>query len=118
MEKNLSVHSNMNDLLRLKKSLQFIREVARSYEIGLYDHVGFSCALAISRAEELRGDISHFCPVYSAFGELVVHLKQLYDQQVGGREIVHSIEKIISYFGLDRYELIPKQAPLANQDKS
>ncbi len=115
MEGNLTIHSSLNDLLRLKKSLQFIREVVRSYEIGLYDHVGFSCAIAISKAEELEDCVSRFCPVYSSFGELVRFLKGLYEERTGSREAVQLIEKISAYFDLARYELIPRQASQSNQ---
>ncbi len=111
MEGNLTIYSNPNDLLRLKKSLQFIQEVVRSYEVGLYDHVGFSCAIAVSKAEELKNAVSRFCPVYPVFGKLISALQGLHDQHQGREEAAQSIEKINSYFGLDRYELAPKQIP-------
>lgn len=111
MKENLTVHSSPNDLLRLKKSLQLIQEAVRSYEVGLYDHIGFSCALAISKAEELQNTISRFCPVYPVFGLLISALKELHETRRGGREAVQSIEKINSHFSLDRYELVPKQNP-------
>lgn len=111
MEGNLTIHSNPNDLLRLKKSLQFIQEVVRSYDMGLYDHIGFSCALAISKAEELEIAVSRFCPVYSAFGRLIEVLKELHEQHKGGAEAKELIEKIKLYFELDRYELVPKTNP-------
>ncbi len=113
MEKKLTIHSDINDLLRLKKALQFIGEVVRSYEIDLHDHVGLSCVIAISKAEELKSQVSRFCPVYSAFEELAALLKHLCDMRTGSREAQKSIEKISSYFTLDRYELIPK--PIAPQ---
>lgn len=115
MDGNLTVHSNPNDLLRLKKTLQFIREVARSYEIGLYDHVDFSCSIAITKAEELKSYVAHSCPVYPLFGELISALKKFRVQQTGGTKAIESIAQINSYFGLDRYELIPKQSPPTNQ---
>ena len=111
VEENLTNHSHPNDLLRLKKSLQLIQEVVRSYEVGLYDHVGFSCAIAISKAEELENIVSRFCPVYPAFGQLILALKGLHEERTGGPEAVQAIEKINSYFGLDRYELIPRPNP-------
>ena len=111
MEGNLTIHSSPNDLLRLKKSLQLIQEVVRSYEIGLYDHIGFSCALAISKAEELQGAVSRFCPVYAAFGRLIEVLKELHHERKGGTEAKELIEKIKLYFELDRYELVPKPNP-------
>ncbi|GEM_PF-4452607 len=108
MEEKLNIHSNPNDLIRLKKSLQFIREIVRSYEIGLYDHIGFSCVIAISKAEELRNEVSHFCPAYPAFGQLIEALKNLSEKREGIETAIEALEKIHSYFGLDRYSLIPK----------
>lgn len=115
MNRHLTTHSDPNDLLRLKKALQFIREVARSYEIGLYDHVDFSCSIAITKAEELKNCVPRFCPAYPAFGELICALKNFRVQQTGGGQAVQLIDQINSYFGLERYGLVPKQSPLTNQ---
>lgn len=115
MEGHLTIHSSPNDLLRLKKSLQLIQEVVRSYEVGLYDHVGFSCALAISKAEELKNVVSRFCPVYPAFSKLISALKGLHERHEGREDAVQSLEKINSYFALHRFELQPKKNPVISQ---
>lgn len=115
MDGNLTIHSSPNDLLRLKKTLQFIREVARSYEIGLYDHVDFSCSIAITKADELKSCVPRSCPAYPFFSELISALKSFRVQQTSGAKAIQLIDQINSYFGLDRYELVPRQSPLRNQ---
>ena len=106
MKKHLNHHSAADELVRLKKSLQFIREVVDSYGAGLFDHIGFSCALAISKAEELREHISPFCPARHFFDDLIRALKRLYyEDRAAYREAKCQLDKISTYFNLDRYFL-------------
>ncbi len=112
MEIPLTNHSNADELLRLKKAVMFIREVVRSYEIGLYDHVGFSCALAISKAEELKGRVARFCPVISSFDLLIEGLNDLSQGKKTVNQTSEALDEISAYFKLDRYSLVPKHSIL------
>src|SRR3989338_1477389 len=111
MKQFLTHHSGPDQLLRFKKSIQFIQEVVRSYGSGLYDHIGFSCALAISRAEELRDQVSQFCPAYQSLDELVEVLKQLYKGDSVYSEAERHLEAISAYFNLERYALVRRAIP-------
>lgn len=106
MKEYLTNRSTADDLIRLKKSIQFICEVVQSYTLGLYDHVGFSCAIAISKAEELRDRVSPFCPAREIFNRLIGTLKQLSsgDCTVCGHAEEH-LSAIGHYFNLHQYSL-------------
>lgn len=104
----LTRHSNPDELLRLKKSLQFIHEVIRSHEPGLYNHVGFSCAIAFSKAEELKDQISPFCPAYASLGRLIEALRRLSVDPSALAEAKCHLEAIGTYFGLEKYALVPR----------
>ena len=93
--------------MRLKKSLRFIQEVIRSYETGVFSHVGFSCALAISKAEELRDQISPSSKAWQLFGELAETLHELYEGRDVFRRVQEYLNTIRDYFKLDRYSIIP-----------
>ena len=101
MKEYLTNRSPADELVRLKKSVQFIYEIVRSYANGPFDHVGLSCALAISKAEELKGRVSPFCPAYEILNNLIQTLKQLYS---GDRETCQRAEAylaaISNYFNL------------------
>ena len=107
MKQYLNHHSPPDELIRLKKSLQFIREVVDSYGAGLFDHIGFSCALAISKAEELRDYVSPFCPAHNVFQSLIRTLKRLYyDDRRAYIEAERQLDAISAYFNLNRYFLV------------
>ena len=108
MKRNLTSYSEPDQLLRFKKSLQFIHEVIRSYESGLCDHVGFSCALAISKAEELKDQVSRFCPAYRSLDGLIGTLKQLYSGDSAYTEANRYLKAISAYFDLEKYVLVPR----------
>lgn len=105
---NLNHYSKPEELLRVKKTLQFIYEVVRSYRMGLHEHVGFSCAMAISKAEEMLSQISNVCPAYSCVEELIKSLNDLYLSQVGQDRAFEALDKIHSYFHFERYVMTPK----------
>ena len=71
MKEYLTNRSDADELIRLKKSVQFIYEIVQSYSAGLFDHIGFSCAIAMAKAEELRDQVSPFCPAYQFLGNLI-----------------------------------------------
>ena len=106
MKQCLTSYSEPDQLLRLKKSLQFIQEVVHSYALGLCEPIGFSCALAISRAEELRDQVSQFCPAYRSLDNLVEVLKQFYEGDSPYLDAQRHLEAISAYFNLERYALV------------
>ncbi len=107
MKEYLTIYSAADELVRLKKAIQFIYEIVQSYEVESFDHVGFSCALALSKAEELKDRISPFCPAYGYIENLIETLKQLYS---GDRTVCQRAEErlvaISSYFNLHQHSLI------------
>ena len=107
MRKYLTHHSAPGELIRLKKSIQFIQEIIQSYETKAFAHLGFSCALAISKAEELKDHVSPFCPGYPMFEKLIDGLKQIYEGHDVSGEVKQYLEGIRAYFDLDKYLLIP-----------
>ena len=110
MKNRLTNRSAANELVKLKKSVQFIQEVVQSYAEALFDHVGFSCALAISKAEELRERVSPFCPAYVMFGDLIEALKELYSgNHVVCKRAEDQLAAINKYFNLDQYVLIRRK---------
>ena len=111
MKQCLTSYSEPDQLLRLKKSLQFIQEVVRPYALESCGPIGFSCALAISRAEELRDQVSQFCPAYQSLDELVEVLKQLYKGDSVYSEAQRHLEAISAYFNLERYALVRRGIP-------
>lgn len=101
--------SASDELLRLKKSLQFIEEVVRSYETGAFRHLGFSCALAISKAEEWRDRVSPFCPASVLLADLACVLRALYAGKKVWKEVRQYVKRIYDYFGLGRYRLVRRE---------
>ena len=108
MKQHLTRYSEPDELLRVKKSLQFIYEVVKSYEERLYDHVGFSCAIAISKAEELKDQVSKFCPAHSSLKDLIEALRQLDGGESARAEAKRRLEVISVYFGLEKYTLVSR----------
>ena len=107
MKKYLTDRSMPGELIRFKKPLEFIWEVVRSYQAGVMDHIGFSCAIATSKAEELKNLVSPFSPAFKQFEQLTQGLKCLYcgDRSVAC-ELERVIEEIEAYFKLDQYSLV------------
>lgn len=101
--------SASNEFVRLKKSLQFIEEVVKSYETGAFAHLGFSCALAISKAEEWRDRVSPFCPASVLLADLADALRALYEGKETWREARKYLKGIHDYFGLSRYSLVRRE---------
>ena len=111
MESPLTNYSTPNELLRLKKALAFIREVLRSYELGLHDHVGFSCALAISKAQELQSQVAEFSCSSPMFETLVEGLNELYQGRSQAiRKVSDALDDIHAHFELERYSLVSRSA--------
>jgi hypothetical protein len=106
MNQYLSKRSEAVDLLRLKKALYFIRLVVSDYGTGIYDHLGFSHALATSKAEELREQVDPFCPVEGAFGGLVEAMKKLVEDSSAFIEAERCLDEISGYFELERFAML------------
>lgn len=85
-----------------------IRKLLLSYQDGFYDHVGFSCAVAAAKAEEIKGQVSKSCPVYPLFEDLTDVLKKLYEKREKADEAIEIVDRIASYFDLKRFHLVLK----------
>ncbi len=105
---HLTNYSKPEDLIRLKKSLQFIEEVVKSYEAGLFQHVGLSSAIAISKAEDLRGQISQYCRAYPLLSDLIEVLNNMALHGQANKRAAELLQKISDYFQLERYSLNPR----------
>lgn len=92
----------MDELARLKKTLLFIRNVITDYQANSYDHVGFSHALALSKAEELEVRVEPYCPAYSAFQGLTRSMKQFFSDRSAISEAEQYLDAIFKAFELER----------------
>ena len=106
MTNHLSHDTTVAELLRLKKALQFIRQVVRDYGSNTFNHLGFSHALAASKAEELRDQIEPFCPAHKAFQELVKAMHMLPTDPQSASSAERCLDEIAAYFALDTIVLI------------
>ena len=109
MGKYLTSYSDSHELVKLKKGLLLVEEVIRTYSIGVISHVGFSCALAISKAEELKLHVSPFCPAHHFFVKLIEALHGLYEGKKVSEEARQHLDAINGYFALERHSLIRRQ---------
>ena len=108
-KKYLTPSSEPEELIRLKKSLEFIREVLRTYELGLFDHLGLSHALALSKAEEWQDRIARSSPAYSLWDTLVQGLKILTLEPAAPKKVTQALQAIWSHFDFDRYQFVSRE---------
>ena len=95
-----------DELLRLKKALQFIRQVIQDYARNPHYHLGFSLALATSKAEELSFLVEPFCPAKNAFQKLVEAMKVMSLEPSKVSEAERCLDQIFSCFELEHLSLI------------
>ena len=106
MNHRFTSETRADELFRLKKALQFIRQVVSDYGNGTLKHLGFAHALAISRAAELRDQVEPFCPAYDAFQELVKAVTELPLDPSACSHAECALNEIAAYFELDHIILI------------
>ena len=108
MNGSINEFSSSDELARLRKSLDFIRDVVRSYHGNSWEHIGFSCALAAARAEEMKARLSQFCGVRVHFDQLVDSLKLLgREGKKASLEAERHLEAIYRDLKLDQYSFVP-----------
>ena len=100
MRKYLTDRLDPSQLVRLKKSIQWIRHVVDSYQTGSFDHVGFSCAIAVSKAEELKNYVSPFSPAHPLFQNLIQALGEISKDGSASARAEDSLNAIHAYFDL------------------
>ena len=92
----------VDELARLKKALLFIRNVVSDYRVNAFEHISFSHALAVSKAEELKKSVEPYCPVYNAFQGLTHSIKRLPLDGAAALEAEHFLNVIYASFELER----------------
>ena len=109
MTHGLTKNSSPDELLRLKKTVRSIGDLLRALSHTSYDHLGFSYALAVAKAEELKDQVSPFCPAQTAIQDLIQALKMFSSHPTTAREMAErSLESIDRYFDLGRYLLLKR----------
>ena len=109
MEYQIGRQNTKETLFRLKKAIQFIKEVVNDHKKKPITHMSFALMLAISKADELRDQVDSFCPAYRSFQELSEMLRYLpnsYDARVIAERC---LEHIRDYFELEKIELRRKE---------
>ena len=105
MTHGITNHSHPQELLRLKKIIQSIHGILRTWIAHSYDHLGFSQAVAVAKAEELCELVSPFCPAHANLVQLLNALKRLPNDPSACLKAAHELETVSRYFDLDRYLL-------------
>lgn len=106
MENNISRDSARNELFRLKKAVQFIRQVLGDFRKNSPGNLSFALVLAVSKANEIKEQIDSFCPARQAFSDLAQVLKTVPNDRLSISMAEQKIDQITAYFELDQIEFV------------
>lgn len=106
VEYRIHRNSARNELFRLKKAVQFIREVLGDFRKNSLGNLSFALVLAISKTNEYEEQIDICCPARRAFSELANILKSVPNDRESIARAEQKIDEINAYFELDQIEFI------------